>query len=88
MGQGGNNNIIGWGKVLKMFSYLDGIVLTQKDLRALAKKLGANEQPMGAKEWFEYRDKHSTIPLAYAKNNYGVVAELYFDKVEGRAILV
>ena len=71
-----------------MFSYLDGIVLTQKDLRALAKKLGANEQPMGAEEWFEYRDKHSTIPLAYARNNYGVVMELYFDKVEGRAILV
>ena len=70
-----------------MFEYLDGIVMTQKDLRALAKKLGAGE-PMGAKEWFEYRDKHPTIPLAYAKNNYGVVLELYFDKVAGRAILV
>lgn len=69
-----------------MFDYLNGIKLTQKDLRILAKKLGADE--LGAKEWFEYREKHNTIPLAYAKNNYGVVAELYFDKVEKRAILV
>lgn len=69
-----------------MFDYLDGIKMTQRDLRALAKKLDAVE--LSGETWFEYRERNSLIPLAYSKNNYGVVAELYFDKVKKQAIYV
>lgn len=63
---------------------MDDIKTTRKDLRELASKLAkqglCNEQPMGDKEWFAKRDRQDYTRIAYAKSNYGTVAELYYMK--------
>ena len=63
---------------------MDDIKTTQKDLRELACKLAqqglCNVQPMGSKEWFAKRDRQDYTRIAYAKSNYGTVAELYYMK--------
>lgn len=61
-----------------------GIKTTQKELRDMAKNLAmqglCNEQPLGQKEYFEKRDGQDYTRIAYAKNNYGIVAELFYLK--------
>lgn len=57
---------------------------TQKEIREMAEKLAqqglCNEKAMGYKEWFEKRDGQDYTRIAYARNNYGIVSEIYYLK--------
>lgn len=64
-----------------------GVKVSQKDLRELAKQLGWEGNPMGI-EWFEYREGHPYTRVAYAKNNYGIVSELFYIKDTHEFILI
>lgn len=61
-----------------------GIETTHKKLKAMAGELYTqglcNIQPLNYEQWDELREGQDYTRIAYSKNNYGIVAELYYMK--------
>lgn len=63
---------------------MNSLQVTQKALRAMVHDLSVqglcNEQPLSFEDWDAWREGQDYTRIAYSKNNYGIVAELYYMK--------
>lgn len=63
---------------------MNGVQITQKAMRELVHDLAiqdlCNKQPLSFKDWNAWREEQGHTRIAYAKNAYGIVSELYYMK--------